>query len=1058
MPPTSPYTELHLHTHYSFLDGASSPEALVRRAAELGMPALAVTDHQGLYGAVKFAMACREHGVRPIFGAEVTVADAGHLTLLVESPDGWANLCEMLSEAGLAGTKRDRPVSWEQVERFSGGLICLTGCREGVLAAPAARGDRAVTLANARRLRDIFGADRCYVELQRHLDRGDRRREATLVALAEHIGLAVVATNNVHYATPDGFRLQHVLACIRHRVSLDAAGQALYATPHRYLKSGAEIAALFADRPEAIANTARIAERCRFTLDLAHARLPAFPVPAGETAFSHLYALCYDGLRRRFNPVTPQAAAQLAHELGVIERTGLAEYFLIVHDLVAFARAQGILCQGRGSAAGSIAAYTLGITPVDPLAHGLLFERFLAEDSTATPDIDIDFAADRREEVIQYVYRRYGADRTAMVANVLTFQARSAVADVGMALGFPRELLARVRDALYTRSADKIAPDLAEVDGFARDLHHLPWRLLVDLCARIDGCPRHLGIHSGGMIVTAQPLARLVPLERATMPGRVVVQWDKDDVADAGLIKIDLLGLRTLSLVTECFAHIEAAGGPALAVETVPAGDPEVWAMLGTGDSLGCFQVESRAQMNLLPRMRPTRMNDLVVEVALIRPGPVQGGMAKTYMARRDGDEPVSYWHPLLEPVLAETLGIMVFQEQVLRVSMVLAGFSGAQADGLRRAMSRKRSRDAMEHWRADFLTGAADRGVDRTLADGVFDHLLGFASYGFCKSHAAAFAQLSYVTSWLKCYWPLPFYCGLLNAQPMGFYSTEAVIEDAKRHAVTIYPLDINCSGARWAIEGRGERSILDNPSARSTEAQQDGPGEQDRNDTRGEPGLRVPLTRLSGLGSDLAEAIVAARQAGGDFTDLWDFVRRTRTPRAIAERLVRAGAVSGVEDRRQQLWALGEMHWVGESLDLPPAVTPARLPDTTVADTVAADYTLLGLAQTAHLLALYRPQLAAEGVITSLELSHVPEGVRVSVAGRIEVVQRPPTAKGLAFMSLEDEHGLINLILYPETYTRNRRTLRGSPILIAEGLVQRDRGAMHVIVERVRGMGGEA
>ena len=1044
------YVELHCHTNFSFLDGASPPEDLVRRAAEMNMPALAVTDNQGLYGAVKFANACRYHGVRPIYGAEVAVADdeaaagaegatgGGHVTLLAQSREGWGNLCRMLTEAGLQGTKHERPVPWSTLERYSSDLICLTGCRDGVVAAPARRGDREATLAAARRLKRVFGPDRCYVELQRHFDRGDRRLGATLVGVARHLGLSLVATNNVHYATPDKHRLQHILTCIRHHTTLDEADSLLYATPHRYLKSAQDMAELFADLPEAIESTERIADRCRFELDLSHAKLPGFPVPEGETPFGYLLALCYDGLRRKYDPVTPESAAQLTRELGVIERRGLAEYFLIVHDIVAFARKRGILCQGRGSAAGSLVAYVLDISPVDPLAHGLLFDRFLAEDSNATPDIDVDFAADRREEVIQYVYERYGASYTAMVANVVCFRSRSAVADVGKVLGFPADLLADIRKHLYARSANDIAPDLSEVEQFSDRMAHLPWQQLLDMCAQISGYPRHLSIHVGGMVVTAEPLAELVPLEPATMSGRVVVQWDKDDVEDAGLIKIDLLSLRTLGVVAECFEHVRAsarAGSGAAAnidIDSVPPDDPAVWEMLAAADAVGVFQVESRAQMNLLPRMRPHCMNDLIVEVALIRPGPIQGGMAKAYMNRRDGDEPVAYWHPSLEPVLEETLGIIVFQEQVLRTAMAIAGFTGAQADGLRRSMSRKRSLEAMEKWRAQFVAGAGEREIDPAVANFVFDHLLGFASYGFCKSHAAAFAKITYVTAWLKCHHPAAFYCGVLNNQPMGFYSVEVVLEDAKRHGVTPLPLDINRSGVKWALDdGR----------------------------------LRVPLARLKGMGEEAAEQIVSAR-GEVPFADLWDFVRRVRPQRRMVERLIRAGAMDGLgadatgragsragarPDRRELLWALGEMHWDEGGLDLPPDVVPARLPATTTSDAVAADYSLLGLAQDLHLLELFRPQLADLGVLTTAELESQPHGARARVAGRIEIVQRPPPAKGIAFVSIEDEHGLANLLLFPDSYQRNRRALRASPVIIAEGEVQRERGAMHLITERI-------
>ncbi len=1071
------YIELHAHSNHSFLDGASPPEALVERAAALGMPALALTDHQGLYGAVKFRNACRAAGVAPIYGAEITLApwpgggraaagraatgrvDAvagplggarlpgdgplpgGHLTLLVENAAGWANLCRLLSAAGRAGAKHDRPVAWPALAAHAEGLIALTGCRDGVVAGPAGRGDKAATLAAATALAAIFDRDHLYVELQRHLDDGDDRRVATLVALAAHFGRPVVATNNVHYALPDGYRLQHVLACIRARRPLEAAGSRLYATAQRYLKGPDEMAALFVDHPAAVANTRAIAARCAFALDHTAYRLPTFATPGGVDAEAHLRALAADGLRRRYDPVPPAAAAQLATELDVIARCGLADYFLVVHDIVAHARARGILCQGRGSAAGSIAAYALGITPVDPLAHGLLFERFLADGQSSTPDIDVDFAADRREEVIQYVYRTYGAERTAMVANVVTFRARSAVADVGLALGFPAELVAKVRRHLHTRQASDVGLDLAEVEAFRAQRDSLPWQQLVALCGAIDGFPRHLGIHVGGMIVTAGPLDALVPLEPARMPGRVVVQWDKDDCEDVGLIKIDLLGLRTLGLVAECVGHIAAAGDAAASpaangdgaappaagdaaafVDAVPADDPAVWAMLRAGDAIGCFQVESRAQLALLPRLRPERIEDLIIEVALIRPGPVLGGMAKAYLRRRDGAEAVTFWHPSLRGVLAETLGVLVFQEQVLQVAMTIAGFSGADADGLRRSMSRKRSRAAMERWRSRFVAGAAGRGIAAGVADAIFDQLLGFASYGFCKSHAAAFARLTWVTAWLKCHHPYPYSCALLNAQPMGFYTVEAVLEDAKRHGLTLRPLDINASAARWTIEADG-------------------------------PALRVPLGRLRGMPDAVAHAIVAARDAGGPFTRLWDLVTRARPPRAVVEGLILAGACDGWGvERRELLWALGEMRWDPAELAIEPAVAAVGLPPTTAAEAVLADYKHLGLAQGAHLAELLRPAFADAGCVPCAELADSPHGAPLAIGGRLEVLQRPQSAKGIAFVTLEDETGFANLVLYPAVFEAHRHVFRRSPVVIAAGRVQQDGGVAHLIVERVQ------
>jgi len=1082
------YIELHAHSNYSFLDGASPPEALAARAAALGMPALALTDHQGLYGAVKFRNACRDVGIKAIYGAEITVAPwaggggelrgggrlpGGHLTLLVGDAVGWASLCRLLSAAGRVGAKRDRPVTWPMLAAHAEGLICLTGCRDGVIAAAARRGDKDAALAAARALDGLFAEDHLYVELQRHREDGDNRRNATLLALAEHIRRPVICTNNVHYAAPDGFRLQHVLSCVREHVALDSAGATLYASAQRWLKGPAEMADLFRDRPDAVANTVLVAERCNFTPDHTAFRLPTFPTPGGQPAFEHLRDLCAAGLASRYRPISAEAEAQLAKELGVIDRNGLCDYFLVVHDIVREARARGILCQGRGSAAGSITAYALGITPVDPLAHGLLFERFLADGQTSTPDIDVDFAADRREEVIQYVYAKYGAERTAMVANVVTFGARSAVADVGRALGFPAELLTKVRRHLHTRQASDVGIDLAEVESFRSQLDHLPWRLLVDTCAALDGYPRHLGIHVGGMIVTATPLDALVPLEPASMAGRVVVQWDKDDVEDVGLIKIDVLGLRTLGLVAECVERVaesDTEGLPTTVpafLDAIPGDDPATWEMLRSADAIGCFQVESRAQLALLPRLRPERIEDLIIEVALIRPGPVQGGMSKAYLRRRDGSEAVSYWHPSLEGVLKETLGILVFQEQVLQVAIVIAGFSGAEADGLRRSMSRKRSRQAMERWRAQFVAGAGERGIAAQTADGIFDHLLGFASYGFCKSHAAAFARLTWVTAWLKCHHPLAYACALLNAQPMGFYTVEAVIEDAKRHGMAVLAIDVNASGVRWAVEEVATpKALTPRPppephrtkGAAGTPSDSLGEGEDHEwgGSRRGaqelSAGLRVPLSRLRAMPDAVAIRIVQARDDGGPFTSLWDFVQRIRPPRDVVERLVMAGACDGWGiERRELLWALGDMRWAPCELAIEPLVRRIGLPPTTHTEAVIADYKLLGLAQGEHIVTILRPALTEAGCTVCAALADGIHGAPMKIGGRLEVLQRPQTAKGIVFVTIEDETGFANLVLHADVFEAHRHVFRRSPVVLASGRVQQDGGVAHLIVERV-------
>ncbi|MDI7276524.1 MAG: DNA polymerase III subunit alpha, partial [Anaerolineae bacterium] len=664
-----PYVELHCHSHYSLLDGASSPEALLDRAVELGYTALAITDHDGLYGAIPFYLAARERGIKPIIGAEVTLADGSHLTLLARDRTGYANLCGLLSQAGLAGSKRHPLLAWEVLASRAGGLIALSGCDRGALPRLLMEGrlDEARELAG--RCREVFGSGHFFVELQRHRLPEDARRNYHLTRLARRLRLPTVATHNVHYATRERHRLHDVLNAIAQRTTV---GQArLRANSEYYLPSPAEAEAWHRAHPEAIAATAEIAGQCQVDLDFSGERLPEYPVPPGETAFSYLYQLCHEGLRRKYQPVTPEAARQLQYELGVIQEAGLAGYFLIVWDIVRFARQQKILARGRGSAASSIVAYVLDITAVDPLAHRLLFERFLTPGSRTMPDIDIDFAADRREEVIQYVYRTYGQERTGMVATMVTYHARSAVRDVAKALGFPLDVVDQVA---------KMVPVTGDVPSAVQRLageaaHTGPWQLLTDLAQQIEGTPRHLGIHSGGMILTGAPLSEIVPLERATMPGRVVVQWDKYAVEDAGLIKFDLLGLRALAVVDEVVRTVSERRGIEIDLDALPLDDPAIYDILCRGDTVGAFQVESRAQAQMLPHLAPRRFEDIVVAVALIRPGPLQGNMVHPYLRRRREQEPVTCFHPSLEPVLAETLGVILFQEQVLRVAMTVAGF-----------------------------------------------------------------------------------------------------------------------------------------------------------------------------------------------------------------------------------------------------------------------------------------------------------------------------------------------------------------------------------------------
>ncbi len=1035
--PSTDYVELHAHSYYSLLDGASSPEALLDRAEALGMPALALTDHDALYGAVRFWHAARERSLHAVIGAEVTMtfersnvqtfkrstfnlepSTFNHLILLAETQEGYANLCRLLTAARQSAAeegdwpgKTEPLLAWEVLSAHRQGLIALTGCRQGPLAAPLLAGQPEQAAAAAGRLREIFGREHCFIELQRHLLPDEPPLIRGLLDLARQLDLPIVATNNVHYAERAQHRLQDVLVCVRHLTTLDEAGSLLRPNSEYHLKTGTDMARLFPGLPEALRSTLAIAERCQVSLDFSGQRLPSFPVPDQHTPFSYLYDLCQQGLHRKFQPVTPAASKQLAYELDVIERSGLAGYFLIVWDIVQFARRQGIRYQGRGSAANSLVAYLLDITPVDPLAFHLLFDRFLSTDSHTMPDIDIDFAADRREEVIQYVYERYGREHTAMVCNVNTFQARSALRDAGRALGLKPDMIEEVGRADNVPTFQRSNVPTLNVQRAT----------FLDLCAQLQDVPRHLSIHVGGMIITARPLVEIVPLERATMPGRVVVQWDKDSVEDAGLIKIDLLGLRTLGMVSEIAALVAGRTGQPPPLEGMALDDPAVYDTLCRGDTIGAFQVESRAQSQMLPRLRPRRFEDIVVEVAIVRPGPIQGDMVHPYLRRRQGLEPVVYAHPNLEPILSETLGVILFQEQVLRVAMAVAGFSGGEADRLRRAMSRQRSHEEMRRLGERFVAGALANDLDQETAITIFGQLAGFASYGFCKSHAAAFALLTYQTMWLRLYHPAEFYCALLNHQPMGFYSPAVVMGDARRHGVDVLPPDLNRSQESCTLEGDA---------------------------------IRLGLRYVKSVGPAARQQLLAQRTS--PYATLGDLCRRTRLPRPVIDALIRAGACDGLSaDRRRLLWELGALDYAPQRFDLESDLDDPGLPVLTAAETMGWNLEQLGMTPGDHLLRLYRPHLQTAGILSAADLDAHGDGEQVRVAGQVVVRQSPPTAKGHLFITLEDETGLTNLIVRPALYARQREVLRYAPLLAAAGRLQRQGEACSVLVTRAWALG---
>jgi error-prone DNA polymerase len=1341
------FAELHCHTNFSFLDGASAPDELVARAAELGLSALAVTDHGGLYGVVRFATAAEAAGIRPVIGIEIElfdpaapdplavvvpprrvarpgrrgatigldrpVADDGsparprperrrlpghrapvkedlrgvgrrqrgpHLVLLARDGTGYRSLCRLVSRANLAGTKRVPRFSQALLEEHAEGLVALSGCRDGEIARRLVVGDRAGARAVAERYATRFGrgdgpaSSGFFIELSHHLRPEDDWLVGELARLADELSLPVVVTNDVHYARPEDRELHDVLTAIAHGRTLDTLGDLRGATSEAYLKGAVALASLPPGEPafarldpvaarawgEGIITAGEVAASCSVDLGFERYRFPGFAVPRGETAFSYLVSLCQEGARRRYHPVSPAVVRQLAHELDVVERTGLAEFFLICWDLMRFARERGIPAQGRGSAADSIVAYVLGITRVDPIRHNLLFERFINEGRTTYPDVDIDFSSERREEVIQYVYERYGPEHTGMVCNLVTYRARSAVREVGYALGFPRPLVDRVAKALETYDSVMVRRDLEADGGFAeffqhpgsgsdapavgpddlrrraedavraaadrtgargftdemgqlnvrrpptpgsgtwaaapgsapsiraggssddeggpgdspasvawlragrgtgqaagrqtdrlgRPSHwdppapppaamgrgagggrHAPdatdgpraaggtrgagssvarvapepppqpiggstagmsdWERWLELCARIDGFPRHLSIHSGGMLVTAAPLIDIAPLERATMPGRVVVQFDKRDVETLKLIKLDLLGLGMLAAIDEALQLIRADCATCIDLDRIPEEIPEVFDMLRAADTVGVFQVESRAQMQTLPKSRPSSLDDLVVEVAIIRPGPIQGNAVHPYLRRKQGLEPVAYLHPSLEPILAETLGVILYQEQVMKIAIDVAGFSPAASDGFRRAMGTWRSSREMEKLHRQFVEGCLRQpGMTEETAEELFRRVAAFASFGFAKSHAAAFARTAYESAFLKLFYPAQFLAGLVNAQPMGFYPVEVLVNDAKRHGVAVLPIDINASSWRTTTEWAGRPGwALAGPAGDDGSHDPD-PGEPIPGDAgitaRPRPvrspaciipmavarerwaaesatgwGVRLGLHLVRGIGEQHAE-LLDRELARGSYGSLADVVERTGLPEETIEALIRVGALDSLgRPRRELLWQLREVvgasrgHRSGAAgrpmaLRLPATPAPA-LPPITETERLGDAYAVAGLDPRRHVIELFRPALERLGAVPNADLAGRAPG-RVRIGGLVVTRQHPMTAKGTVFLALEDESGMVNVTLWPVTWARLRGVVRRHALLLVDGELQRDSSVVNVVADDVR------
>lgn len=1060
----APYIELRARSGFSFLRGAAAPEELVARAAALDYPALALGDRDGLYGAPRFHQAAVRAGLRAIVGAEIGIAatetDAAcSLYLLAASRAGYRNLCRLISDAKLRAAKGAGVCTWDDLDGRSDGLLCLAGGSSGPLA-------RAPDLLP--RLQRLF-AGRVYVDLQRHLDPAQERRNRRLVDLARHHRLPLLASNDVAFTTREQRPLFDVLTCIREKTTLDSAGRRLDKNAERFLRPAREMAALFRDLPEALANTRAVAERCEFTLaDLGY-RFPEFPLPAGETPLGHLRTLAYQGARGRYGAITARVRHQLEHELHIIGKLDLAGYFLIVWDIVRFCRENGILAQGRGSAANSAVCYALGITAVDAVGMELLFERFLSEERGEWPDIDIDLPSGaQRERVIQYVYQRYGERGAAMTANVITYRSRSAIREVGKALGFSLEQVDRLSKLLrrfeFRDASDDLAAQLRAggVDPAAPRVGRL-----VDLVGQIQHLPRHLGQHSGGMVIAAGRLDEVVPLEPASMPGRVVVQWDKDDCADLGIIKVDLLGLGMMAVLEEAIPLIRTHEGIDVDLARLPPDDPKTYAMLRRADTVGVFQVESRAQMATLPRLKPERFYDLVVEVALIRPGPVVGQLVHPYLNRRNGREPVTYAHPDLEPILERTLGVPLFQEQLLRMAMTLAGFTGGEAEELRRAMGFKRSIERMDEIELRLRAGMTARGIVAPTQDEIVRGITSFALYGFPESHAASFALLAYASAYLRAHHLAAFTCALLNHWPMGFYHPATLVKDVQRHGVRVLPVEVQQSGWNCTLEME-PRAHAD----ATTRTAEDAPSPRlHASVVSSSHALRLGLRYVRGLREDAGRRIEEERTHGA-YASLADVVVRCRLRDDEVQTLAHAGAFAAFGlSRRQALWQASAIP-KGPLFRQPRPPSPGQeptatgftkprgrggdavLPEMSPLERTLADYAGVGLTVGPHLVTHLRAELAQRGVTRAADLIRMRHGQWIQVAGLVIVRQRPGTAKGMCFLTLEDETGLANVAVVPPMFERYRAVIHTAALLRVAGPLQKVDGVTHVFAQRLEAL----
>jgi error-prone DNA polymerase len=1028
------YVELHARSAFSFLEGASTPEQLASACSALSMPSMALLDRDGMYGSPRFHLAMTKIGLKAHIGADLSCNEGGRLVLLVGSAEGYKNLCRLLTRMKLRSEKGTGAIRLEEAEEFSSGLICLTGGEEGLFAHSLRRGGLKTASAHVERLRGIFGKDNLYIELQRHFLREEERHNQVALELAHRFHLPLLAANGVCHASPEEREILDAFSCLRHHRVLANAGKLLSCNAERYLKSPEQMAALFADLPEAIANTGELASRLQYTMHDLGYQFPKYPTPNGESQIEFLRARAWEGMLNRYGSGNEKAKKQIGKELDLIEKLDLAGYFLIVWDLIRFCREKNILVQGRGSAANSAVCYALGITAVDAVGMNLLFERFLSEERGEWPDIDLDLpSGDQRERTIQYVYERYGKFGAAMCANVITYRGKSAAREIGKVLSFDAETLDKLSSLVsaweYTDSKDTLARQFEDA-GLDLGQHRI--LKFFELCQKVQDLPRHLGQHSGGMVICQGQLDSVVPLEPATMPGRVVVQWDKEDCADMGIVKVDLLGLGMMAVLEDTIRLIREHQKEEIDLSHLPQNDKAVYSALQAADTIGLFQVESRAQMSCLPRLKPTTFYDIVVQVAIIRPGPIVGKMVHPYLNRRQGREPAETLHPLLESTLQRTLGVPLFQEQLLRMAMLAAGFTGGEAEELRRAFGFKRSEARMKEVEIKLRRGMAANGIVGGTQDKIVQSITSFALYGFPESHAASFALIAYASAFLKCHYLAAFTAAMLNNQPMGFYRPATLIKDAQRHGLNFKPIDITQSQWNCTIEDHG-----------------------------GELRVRIGLRYVKGLRKDTVLQIMEQRTKQ-PFVSIDDVKRRIPQMQINELRVLASiGAFNFISGktavhRRDALWQVeranrrpGPLMETSATTEIPEdaaASSASPLSPMSPKERIFADFRGTGLTVGPHPLAHHRIQLNALGISPAGSLKHLPDGKSVQVVGAVIVRQRPGTAKGFVFLSLEDETGVANIIITPQLFERDHTVVVHHAFLQIRGFVQNQDGVVSV------------